>query len=629
MPLKLENVCRKKTISRCVQPMHSTNRSLRRSAMQMLPLLFALVACACGGIAKTTTTTPNPGSASDPGNGASTTVTVSPSTANIRAGSSFQFTASVSGNSNSGVTWSVNGTPGGSATTGTISSTGNYTAPASLPNPNALTITATSAASPSASGSSAVTILNPTPTLVGTNPASTGTGSFSITLTGTNFISGAQVMLGNTPLTTTFVSATQLTATGSESTAGIYSVTVVNPDPGSSSSNRLNLQIGASQQQASGCNQMSLGSGASLNGFVPFTPTSPWNQDISTAAVDSNSTAIISFIGGSIGLHADFGSGQYQGSNIGIPYVVAGNQQPQIPVNFTAYGDESDPGPMPIALNDPIEGDPNPGTGDRHVLVLDNANCFLYEMDSSYPQATSWNADSAAVWDLLSNSQRPYTWTSADAAGLPIFPGLVRYDEVAAGAINHAIRFTLQHSRAAFIPPASHWAANSSSSLAAPMGMKLRLKANFDISHFSPANQVILKAFKKYGIIMADNGSSMYISGAPDPRWDNNDLHNLASVTASDFEVIQMSTVYTAANVPSGAAPHITSFTASSSSVSSGTQVTLSWQQTGAGYVIVSPQVGALRGSSVTVTPTATTTYTLYATNAFGQTKSTVTVTVH
>jgi hypothetical protein len=555
-------------------------------------------------------------------------VTVSPSNANVRTGSSSQFMATVTGNSNTAVTWSVNGTAGGSATLGTISASGNYTAPATLPNPDALTITATSMALSSASASSAVTILNPTPTLVGTNPASTGTGSFSITLSGTNFISGAQVMLGNTALTTNFVSSTQLTASGSESVSGVYSVTVVNPDPGSSSSNSLNFQIGASQQ-ASGCSQMSLGQGANLNGFVPFSTASLWNKDISTATVDSNSTAIINFIGGTIGLHADFGSGEYQGSNIGIPYVVAGTQQPEVPVNFTAYGDESDPGPMPIALADPIEGDPNPGTGDRHVLVLDNANCFLYEMDSSYPQAASWNADSAAVWDLLGNEQRPYTWTSADAAGLPIFPGLVRYDEVAAGAINHAIRFTLQHSREAFIPPASHWAANSSNALAAPMGMKLRLKASFNISGFSPANQVILKAFKKYGIIMADNGSSMYIGGAPDSRWDNDDLHNLGSVTASDFEVVQMSTVYTAANVPTGAAPHITSFTASAASVSAGTQVTLSWQQTGAGYVIVSPQVGAVRGSSVMVTPTVTTTYTLYATNAFGQTKSTVTVTVH
>jgi hypothetical protein len=614
--------------------MHSAKRSARFSAVQaaqMLPILCALVAGACGGIAKTTTTTSttgNPTSPSDPGSSTSTMVTVTPTTASVRAGASAQFMATVTGNSNTSVTWSVNGTAGGSAAVGTITSSGSYTAPASLPNPNALTITATSAAKTSASASSAVTILNPTPTLAGTTPASTGTGNFSITLTGTNFISGATVMLANTPLTTTFVSATQLTASGSESTSGVYSVTVVNPDPGSSSSNSVNFQIGASQQ-ASGCSQMSIGQGASLNGFVPFSPASGWNQDISTAAVDSNSTAIINFIGGSIGLHMDFGQGQYQGSTIGIPYTVANGQQAQIPVNFTAYGDESDPGPMPIALTDPIEGYPNPGTGDRHVLVLDTANCFLYETDSSYPQASSWNADSAAVWDLLGNEQRPYTWTSADAAGLPIFPGLVRYDEVAAGAINHGIRFTLQHSREAFVPPASHWAANSSNALAAPMGMKLRLKASFNISGFSAKNQVILKAFKKYGIIMADNGSSMYIGGAPDERWDNDDLHNLDSITASDFEVVKMTTVYTAANVPTGAAPKVTSFTASSTSVTSGTQVTLSWAQTGAGYVIVSPQVGAVRGSSVVVKPTATTTYTVYATNAFGQTKSTVMVTVH
>ncbi len=489
-----------------------------------------------------------------------------------------------------------------------------------------MTVIATSAASSSATSSSTVTVLNPTPTLSGTNPASIGTGSFTLAVTGTNFVSGARVLLGTTPLTTTFVSATQLTATGSESTAGLFGITVVNPDPGSSSSNSLNLQVGAAQ--ASTCGQMSIGQGASLNGFIPFSSASPWNEDLSSAAVDSNSANIINFIGATIGLHPDFGSGEYQGSTIGIPYTVAGLQQPSIPINFTAYGDESDPGPMPIALTDPIEGYPNPGNGDRHVLVLDNSNCFLYEMDSSYPQTSSWNADSAAVWDLLGNEQRPYTWTSADAAGLPIFPGLVRYDEVAAGAINHAIRFTLQNSRAAFIPPASHWAANSTNALAAPMGMRLRLKASFDVSGFSATNQVILNAFKKYGIIMADNGSSMYIGGAPDDRWDNDDLHSLDQVQTSDFEVIAMTPVYTQANIPTGQAPQITSFTTSAATVSSGTSITLSWQQTGASYVIVSPQIGAVRGSSVTVTPTAITTYTLYATNAFGQTTSTVTVTV-
>jgi IPT/TIG domain len=508
-----------------------------------------------------------------------------------------------------------------------ISSSGNYTAPSSIPSPNTLTITVSSVASSSATASSAVTLLNPNPVLSGTNPASVGTGSFSLAITGSNFVSGAQVLLGTTPLTTTFVSATQLSATGSESSAGLFSITVVNPDPGSSSSNSVNLQVGASQQ-ASGCSQMSIGQGASLNGFLPFSSVSLWNQDISAAAVDPNSTAIINDIGATIGLHPDFGSGEYQGSNIGIPYTVAGLQQPNIPINFTAYGSESDPGPMPVAVTDPIEGYPNPGSGDRHVLVLDNANCFLYELYSSYPQTSSWNAASAAVWDLLGNEQRPYTWTSADAAGLPIFPGLVRYDEVAAGVITHAIRFTLQNSRAAFVAPASHWAATTSDPLAAPMGMRLRLKASFDVSGFSATNQVILNAFKKYGVIMADNGSSMYISGAPDDRWDNSDLHNLGQVQASDFEVMEMSPIYTQANVPTGASPNVTSFATSAATVAAGTSVTLSWQVTGASYIIVSPQIGAVRGSSVSVTPTATTTYTLYATNGFGQTTATVTVTV-
>jgi hypothetical protein len=373
---------------------------------------------------------------------------------------------------------------------------------------------------------------------------------------------------------------------------------------------------------------MSLGQSASLNGFVPFKSDNLWNQDISSASVDPNSAAIISFIGSGIGLHPDFGSGLYNGSSIGIPYLVVGSQQAMLPIVFTAYGDESDPGPMPIPVTADIEGYPAPGNGDRHVLVLDNNNCWLYELYSSYPNAASWNAGSAAVWDLTADEQRPYTWTSADAAGLSIFAGLARYDEVAAGRINHALRFTLQSSRAAFVPPASHWAANSSNANAAPMGMRLRLKAGFDISSFSAANQVILTALKKYGMIMADNGSSMYISGAPDDNWNNDDLHNLGSVTAADFDVIEMNPIYTSANVPTGANPVISSFTASSQSVSAGTPVTLSWNVTGASYLIVSPDIGAARGTSAIVTPTQSTTYTLYATNAFGRTTATINITV-
>jgi hypothetical protein len=284
---------------------------------------------------------------------------------------------------------------------------------------------------------------------------------------------------------------------------------------------------------------------------------------------------------------------------------------------------------MPIPANAPIEGDPIP-SGDRHVLVLDNNQCWLYELFNAAPAGGgTWNADAVATWDLLANEQRPYTWTSADAAGLPIFPGLVRYDEVAAGLIKHAIRFTLQRSRTAFIPPASHWAANSSDPNAAPMGMRMRLKAGFDISGFSQKNQVILTALKKYGMIMADNGSSMYISGAPDDRWDNDDLHHLGTLTASDFEVVQMNPVYTQANVPTGSDPSIASFTATPTSVTPGQSVTLNWSVSGGSYLIISPAIGAVRGTSVSVKPSQTTTYTLYATGPFGRSQMTTTVTVH
>jgi len=374
---------------------------------------------------------------------------------------------------------------------------------------------------------------------------------------------------------------------------------------------------------------MSTGQGASLGGFVPFPSDNLWNKDISGAAVDSNSANIISFIGPSIGLHPDFGQGEYQGSYIGIPYTVVDSTQPLIPINYQAYGSESDPGPMPIPLTAPIEGYPNPGSGDRHVLVLDKSNCFLYELYSSYPQSSSWNADSGAVWDLLADEQRPYTWTSADAAGLPIFPGLVRYDEVAAGAIHHAIRFTLPSTSAGFTPPASHSAATSTNTYAPPMGMRLRLKASFDVSSYSAANQVILNAMKKYGLILADNGSAMYIGGTPDDRWNNSDLHLLNGATAAEFDVIALSPVYTNSNYPTGSSATISSFSASATTVSSGTPVTLTWQVTGAAYVIISPTVGATRGTSVSVSPTSTTTYTLTAANAFGQTTSSLQITVH
>ncbi len=567
---------------------------------------------------------------------------MSPTVASIRAGATQTFTATVTGSSNQAVAWQVNGAAGGNATLGSITAAGLYTAPASLPSPNTITITAVSAASSNAAATSSVTLLNPAPLIGSVTPATLNVGSISLTITGSGFVNGAQVLFAGTPLDTTFLSSTLLTATGTSNSSGVFGVSVSNPPPGSSASAAINIQVGSSQSGSGGnggggggttplaCSVMSPGQGGALNGFVPFPADNLWNQDVSGAPVDPKSASIINFIGANDPVHPDFGSGLYAGSSIGIPYVIVGSSQSLVNVNFTAYGSESDPGPMPVPPDAPIEGYPAPGSGDRHVLVLDNSHCWLYELYSSYPNTDgSWNAASAAVWDLLADEQRPWTWTSADAAGLSIFAGLVRYDEVAAGQINHALRFTLQSSRAAFVPPASHWAANSSNQFAAPMGMRMRLKSSFDISSYSAANQVILKAMQKYGMIMADNGSNMYISGAPDDRWDNNDLHLLGNLQASDFEVVLMNPIYTAANVPQGAAPVIGSFSANPSSVAAGSQVTLSWNVSGASYSIVTPQIGAVRGSSVTVTPAQTTTYTLAATNQYGRSTQNVTVTVH
>ena len=376
------------------------------------------------------------------------------------------------------------------------------------------------------------------------------------------------------------------------------------------------------------CSGMSLGRGASLHGFVPFSADNAWNQDISSAPVDPNSSAIIKFIGGSTPLHPDFGAGLYQGQSIGIPYtVVSGAAMANI--HFTAYGTESDPGPMPIPTTAPIEGYPAPGDSDRHVLALDRDNCWLYELYGAYRRSDGgWNAASAAVWDLLNDEQRPYTWTSADAAGLAVFAGLARYDEVASGEIRHALRFTLEDSATAFTPPASHWAGNSANANAAPMGMRMRLKASYDISSFPAQAQVVLAALKKYGMIMADNGTSMYIGGDPDDRWNNDDLGTLRRVPASAFEVLQISPLYTPNNVPTGAVPAIVSFRANPATISAGQPVTLSWSVTGASYLVVSPGVGAVRGNSAVVAPTVTTVYTLYSTNAYGRSKKTVKVTV-
>lgn len=273
----------------------------------------------------------------------------------------------------------------------------------------------------------------------------------------------------------------------------------------------------------------------------PMTPAdSFWHADVSALPVHGQSSTWVTSIGTTAGLKADFGSGTWNGGPIGIPYTTVPGTQAPVPVSFD-YADESDPGPYPIPPDAPIEGGAA-SSGDRHVLVVDRDACRLWEMYSAYPQngGVSWTAGSGATWDLRSNAMRPLGWTSADAAGLPILPGLVRYDEVAAGEIDHAIRFTAPRTAGAYVWPASHKAQTGGAS-DPPMGAFFRLKASFDISGFSAQNQVILRALKKHGMVLADNGSSWFMSGAPDPGWNDDDLNRLRSVPGSAFEAVDVS----------------------------------------------------------------------------------------
>ncbi len=278
------------------------------------------------------------------------------------------------------------------------------------------------------------------------------------------------------------------------------------------------------------------------DGSVPallhvFPSDNPWNQEISELPIHPNSDGYLRSIGLDTGLHPDFGS-VWEGAPIGIPYVVVGADQPKVPVSFY-YADESDPGPYPIPPDAPIEGGPE-SEGDRHVLVIDVNNHLLYELFDAHPRSDGgWDAGSGAIFDLTSNALRPAGWTSADAAGLPIFPGLVRYDEVAErGEISHALRFTVRRTQRAYIHPARHFASDSTDPDLPPMGLRVRLHGDYDVSTFSPPVQVILRALQRYGMFVADNGSDWYITGAPDPRWDDEDLHELGQVKGRDFEVI-------------------------------------------------------------------------------------------
>ncbi len=285
--------------------------------------------------------------------------------------------------------------------------------------------------------------------------------------------------------------------------------------------------------------RIDLGVGASLHGARPFPDDNPWNQDVSKLPVDPASDTLIRSIGADRPLHPDFGT-VWAGRPIGIPYVVVAGDTPKVPVSFE-YADESDPGPYPIPANPPIEGGAD-ADGDRHILILDRDHWLLYELFNAFFKNGRWSAGSGAIFDLASNRLRPLYWTSADAAGLPIFPGLARYDEVVEqGEIRHALRFTARRTRRAFVHPARHWASRDESASLPPMGLRVRLKADYPIPAGAPAEaRVILTALKRYGMLLADNGSDWFISGAPDKRWNDEHLGWLKRVKGRDLQVVKM-----------------------------------------------------------------------------------------
>jgi hypothetical protein len=306
-------------------------------------------------------------------------------------------------------------------------------------------------------------------------------------------------------------------------------------------------RFGASGQPPAG--QPKLGVGASLQGKRVFPADNPWNRDVSRLPIDSRSAALVASIGLDKSLHPDFGT-VYNGHPNGIPYIVISGEQAKhrVPVTFQ-YPDESDPGPYPVPDDAPVEGGPD-AKGDRHILVIDRDHWKLYELFDSHPAGAGADrrirAGSGAIFDLSSNAVRPAGWTSADAAGLPIFPGLARYDEaVERKEITHALRFTCVRSRRAYVPPARHFASSRQDENLPPMGMRVRLKASVEESAFPDTARVIVKALKKYGMILADNGGDWFVSGAPDPRWNDAEIETLKRLKGRDFEVVQMGEMVT------------------------------------------------------------------------------------
>jgi hypothetical protein len=274
-----------------------------------------------------------------------------------------------------------------------------------------------------------------------------------------------------------------------------------------------------------------------------FPPDNPWNQRVDQLPVAPNSAELIASIGAGTPVHPDFGSGLSDGGPIGIPYAVASRNARQVKVHFK-YASQSDKGRYPLPRNVPIEGGPH-STGDRHVIVVDPSSCKDYELFGAYPHhgGRSWTAGSGAIFDLRSDRLRPAGWTSADAAGLPILPGLVRYDEVASGSIDHALRFTARCTAKAYVYPARHYASTCSGANLPPMGLRVRLKASVNLAGLSPQARVIAEALQRYGMLLADNGSPWFVSGTPDQQWNNDDLHQLARLSGQDFEVVDTSSL--------------------------------------------------------------------------------------
>ena len=552
----------------------------------------------------------------------------------IMLGQTSTCTATVSGKGSfsTAVTWAATG--------GTITQSGVFT-PASIGNG---TCTATSVQDTSQSSSASIGVASMGPTVTGVTlvctptsittaqtatctPTVTGSGAFSDTVNLSISPSGAGTLSSSTGV----ASGTSVTFTP-PGTAGTATITATSMQDSSKISSTTVAVTSTSGGPV--CSGLSLGSMGSLNGFVPFPSTNAWNTDISSAPLDSNNSTIVAAYTGNH-LHPDFSS--VAGGNYGIPYtVVDSSTQAVVPISVTNYPTESDVAYAPYPSAVQIEGAPSDCTsnGDQHVIVIDRNSCMMYETFATIRCNGSFSADSETIWDLKNYEKRPYGWTSADAAGLPIFPGLVRYDEIASGAINHALRFTLNNTKndangGYFVSPATH-AAGTVYSSPYVIGMRIRLKAGFDISGFSATNQIILRAMKKYGLILADNGSNFYFQGTPDARWNDSDLAKLGTVTSDNFEVVQMTPSYPgldAATAPTGATPIIDSFTASASTVSAGTPVTLTWSASNDSYDFID-KLGGVRGPSVTVTPRATTTYTLNATNQYGRTTKQVTVVV-